>query len=47
MKKQDAIDEPSKEPKTVLENFYGGLNNYKTKKSLEDLALVAMTVEEF
>jgi hypothetical protein len=26
------MDEPSKDPKTVLEKFYGGPNNYKTKK---------------
>jgi hypothetical protein len=31
-KKQDAIvDEPSKDPKTIVEKFYDGLNNYKTK----------------
>jgi hypothetical protein len=41
------MDEPNKDPKIVLEKFYGSLNNYKTKKSLEDLALVGMTVEEF
>jgi hypothetical protein len=28
------LDEPSKDSKTVLEKFYGGLKNYKTKKSL-------------
>jgi hypothetical protein len=39
--------EPNKDPKTVLEIFYGGLNNYKTMKPLEDSALVGMTVEEF
>jgi hypothetical protein len=39
--------EPSKDPKNVLEIFYGGLNNYKTKKPLEDLALVGMTAKEF
>jgi hypothetical protein len=41
------VDEPSKEPKTVLDKFYDGLKNYKTKKPLEDLAVVGMTVEEF
>jgi hypothetical protein len=41
------VDEPSKDPKTVLEKFYYGLNNYETKKPLDDLALVSMTVEEF
>jgi hypothetical protein len=41
------VDETSKDPKTVLDKFYDGLNNYKTKKPLEDLALVGMTVEEF
>jgi hypothetical protein len=46
LKKQDAIvDEPSKYPKTILDKFYDGLKNYKTKKPLEDLALVGMTVE--
>jgi hypothetical protein len=47
-KKQDAIvDEPSKDPRTVVEKFYDGLKNYKTKKLLKDLALEGMTVEEF
>jgi hypothetical protein len=47
-KKQDAIvDEPSKDPRTVVEKFYDGLKNYKIKKLLEDLALESMTVEEF
>jgi hypothetical protein len=41
------VDEPSKDPKTVLEKFYDSLKNYKTKKLLEDLALVGMTIEEF
>jgi hypothetical protein len=41
------VDETSKDPKTVLDKFYDGLNNYKTKKPLEDLALVGMIVEEF
>jgi hypothetical protein len=30
-----------------LDKFYNGLKNYKTKKPLEDLALVGMSVEEF
>jgi hypothetical protein len=30
-----------------MEKLYGGLNNYKTKKLLEDLALVGMIVEGF
>jgi hypothetical protein len=48
LKKQDAlVDETSKDPKVVLDKFYDGLKNYKTKKLLEDLALVGMTVEEF
>jgi hypothetical protein len=48
LKKQDAItDDPSKDPKTVVEKFYNGLKNYKTNKPLEDLALEGMTVEEF
>jgi hypothetical protein len=48
MKKQDAtVNKTSKDPKTVLDKFYDGLKNYKTKKSLEDLALVGMSVEEF
>jgi hypothetical protein len=47
-KKQNAIvDKPSKDPKTIVEKFYVGLKNYKTKKPLEDLALEDMTVEEF
>jgi hypothetical protein len=33
------VDEPRKDPKTVVEEFYDGLKNYKTKKPLEDLAL--------
>jgi hypothetical protein len=47
-KKQDAIvDEPNKDPNTVVEKFYDCLKNYKTKKPLEDLAIEGMTVEEF
>jgi hypothetical protein len=47
-KKQDAtMDETSKDPKTVLDKIYDDLKNYKTKKSLEDLALIGMSVEEF
>jgi hypothetical protein len=41
------MDEPSKDPKTVVENFYDGLKNYKTKKPLEDLAVEGITVKEF
>jgi hypothetical protein len=41
------MDKPSEDPKTVVEKFYDGLKNYKTKKLLEDLALEGMTVEEF
>jgi hypothetical protein len=41
------VDEPSKDPKTVVEKFYDVLKNYKTKKLLEDLALEGMTVKEF
>jgi hypothetical protein len=48
LKKQDAtVDEPSKDPKTAMDKFYDGLKNNKTKKLLENLALVGMTVEEF
>jgi hypothetical protein len=48
LKKQDAIvDESNKDPKTVVEKFYDGLKNYKTKKPLEDLAVEGMTVKEF
>jgi hypothetical protein len=48
LKKQDAIvDEPSKDPKTVVEKCYASLNNYKTKKPLEDLVVPGMTVKEF
>jgi hypothetical protein len=39
------MDKTSKDPKTVLDKFYDGLKNYKTKKLLEDLALVDMSVE--
>jgi hypothetical protein len=41
------VDKPSKDPKTIVEKFYDGLKNYKTKKQLEDLALEGMTIEEF
>jgi hypothetical protein len=41
------MDETSKDPKTVLDKIYDDLKNYKTKKSLEDLALIGMSVEEF
>jgi hypothetical protein len=41
------VDEPSKNPNTVVERSYDGLKKYKIKKLLEDLALEAMTVEEF
>jgi hypothetical protein len=41
------MDETSKDPKTVFYKFYDGLKNYKTKKLLEDLALIDKSVEEF
>jgi hypothetical protein len=41
------VDETSNDTKTVLDKFYDGLKNYKTKKLLEDMALVGMSVEEF
>jgi hypothetical protein len=41
------VDKTSKDPKTVLDKFYDSLNNCKTRKPLEDLALVCMTEEEF
>jgi hypothetical protein len=41
------VDGPSKDPKTVVEKFYDGLKNYKIKKSLQDLAVEGMTVNEF
>jgi hypothetical protein len=41
------VDEPNKDPRTVVERFYDGPMNYKSKKPLEDLALEGMTVEEF
>jgi hypothetical protein len=41
------VDESSKDPRTMVERFYDGLKNYKTKESLEDLALEDMTVVEF
>jgi hypothetical protein len=37
----------SKDPKTVFDKFYDGLKNYKTKKPLEDLVLVGMSVKDF
>jgi hypothetical protein len=40
------VDETSKDPKAVFDKFYDGLKNYKTKKPLEDLALVGMSVKE-
>jgi DNA-directed RNA polymerase subunit N (RpoN/RPB10) len=33
------VEEPNKDPRTIVERFYGGLKNYKTKESLEDFAL--------
>jgi hypothetical protein len=48
LKKHDAtVDKTSKDPKIVFDKFYDGLKNYKTKKPLEDLALVCRSVEEF
>jgi hypothetical protein len=47
LQKSRIVDEPRKDPKTILGKFYGGLKNYKTKKPLEDLTLEGMTVEEF
>jgi hypothetical protein len=41
------VDEPSKDPTTVMEKFYDSLKNYKTKKLLEDLAIEGMTIKEF
>jgi hypothetical protein len=41
------VDEPIKDPKTIVGKVYDGLKNYKTKKLLEDLALEGMTIEEF
>jgi hypothetical protein len=41
------VDEPNKDPRTVVERFYDGLKNYKTKEPLEDLVLEGMTIEEF
>jgi hypothetical protein len=41
------VDKPSKDPRTIVEKFYDGLKNYKTKKSLEDLAVECMHVKEF
>jgi hypothetical protein len=37
----------SKDHKTVFDKFYDCLKNYKTKKPLENLALVGMSVKEF
>jgi hypothetical protein len=41
------VDQPSKDPKTVVKKYYDDLKNYKTKKPLEDLVVEGMTVEEF
>jgi hypothetical protein len=41
------VDEPSKDPKTIVEKFYDDLKNYKTKKPLEDSAVEGMIVKEF
>jgi hypothetical protein len=48
LKKQDVIvDEPSTDPNGAVEKFFSGLKKYKHKKSLEDLAILAMTVKNF
>jgi 5'(3')-deoxyribonucleotidase len=39
------VDETSKDHKTVFDKFYDDLKNYKTKKLLEDMALVGMGVK--
>jgi hypothetical protein len=41
------VDETNRDPKAVLDKFCDGIKNYKTKKLVEDLALVGMTIEEF
>jgi hypothetical protein len=41
------VDEPNKDPRTVVERFYDGFKNYKTKKPLEDLALEGMIIKDF
>jgi hypothetical protein len=41
------VNEPNKDPKTIVDKFYDGLKNYKTKKPLEDLVVEGMTIEEF
>jgi hypothetical protein len=41
------VDETSKDRKAVVDKFYDGHKNYKTKKPLEDMALVGMIVKEF
>jgi hypothetical protein len=47
LKEQDAIvDETNKDPKGIVEKFYDGFKNYKTKKLLEGLTHEGMTVEE-
>jgi hypothetical protein len=48
LKKQDTIvEKPSKDPRTVVEKFYDGLKNYKTKKPLEGFSVEGMTRKEF
>jgi hypothetical protein len=41
------VDEPSTDPKIAMVKIFGGLKNYKHKKSLEDLDILGMTVKEF
>jgi hypothetical protein len=41
------VDETNRDPMAILDKIYDGLKNSKTKKLMEDLALVGMTVEEF
>jgi hypothetical protein len=37
----------SKDPKTIFDKYYDGLKNYKSKKLLEDMALVGTSAKEF
>jgi hypothetical protein len=41
------VDEPNINPKITVENFFGGIKNYKQNKPLEDLAISGMTIKEF
>jgi hypothetical protein len=41
------VDETNKDAKSIVDKFYDGFKNDKTKKLLEGLTIEGMTVEEF